>query len=395
VTLFDGQAVSSQEPLTRLKASLEATARTITYYAPIEWICFGKETIRFGEFEIRRLTVADMEAIFSDRIRRIFYPWARVSVAELAGYWFLIARETKQVVSPGRLLFHIQVRVDPHRPRFSTPIDRALSLLALGDWATLRPPAPDGKQQEAVDLDISEWPLPDLVPFVISVSTNCLEPPRRAPDTSVLSRIEDIDMQTGKTVERPNFQVDWDASKAEEFEQFLARALRALDEARPHKHQWVFVDVALRFLGRAFTSEGIESLLWDMTAIDALLGEDKPGTKARLSRRVGKMLGPRQKTEFEALYEIRSDLVHGNAEFKHKVLVRHLGAARELARLAMLWMLNYLAAAADATKPLNCPVPDRKDLLAILDGDTSALKKHGAVADALPKSFPSVKAWLR
>src|SRR5437870_1547727 len=56
-------------------------------------------------------------------------------------------------------------------------------------------------------------------------------------------------------------------------------------------------------------------------------------------------------------------------------------------------MLNYLAAVADATRRFNCPVPDRKDFLAILDGNPSALKKHGVVADALPKSFPKVKAW--
>jgi hypothetical protein len=138
---------------------------------------------------------------------------------------------------PGKSFFRLHVQVDPHRPRFSTPIDRALSLLALGDWATRRPPAPDRKCQKTADLDTPEWPLPELVPFVISVSTNCLEWPRRAPDTSVLNRIEDIDAQTGETVERPNFQVHWDAAKADEFEQLLERALRALDGVRPHESE--------------------------------------------------------------------------------------------------------------------------------------------------------------
>jgi len=136
--LFDDQPVQANEQLARFRSSLGARTRTITYYAPIEWVYFSKETIRFGEFEIRFLKTAEMEAIFSNRIRRIFYPWARVSVAELDGYWFLIAKETIPVDPPGKSFFRIP-GVDPHHPRFSTPIDRALSLLALGDWATRRP----------------------------------------------------------------------------------------------------------------------------------------------------------------------------------------------------------------------------------------------------------------
>jgi hypothetical protein len=380
--LLDGRPVPPNEQFAHFKASLEAPARTVTYYAPIEWVSFGKETIQFGEFEIRRLRTAEMEAIFSDRIRRIFYPWARISAAELDGYWFLISKEAEPVNPPGKIIIRIP-GVDPHRPRFSAPIDRALSLLALGDWATRRSPAPNGTPQETADIDTPKWPLPELVPFVMSVSTNYLESPRRSPDASVLSRDDD----------GPNFQVHWDAAKADEIEKLLASALRALDGIRRHEPHRAFVDVALRFLGMAFTSQGIESLLWSITTLDALLGENERGTKARLSARLGKMLGEAQKAKFEALYEIRSDLVHGN-EFKHKVLLHHLGTAREFARLAALWMLRYLATVAEATQRLNCSVPDRTELLAILDGNTAALNRHRAVADALPKSFPRVKAWL-
>lgn len=381
--LFDGQPVQANEQLARFRGSLEAQTRTITYYAPIEWVDFSKETIRFGEFEIRFLKTAQMESIFSNRIRRIFYPWARVSVAELDGYWFLIAKETMPVDPPGKSFFRIP-GVDPHRPRFSAPIDRALSLLALGDWTT-HPPAPDGKPQKTTaSLDTPKWPLPQLVPFVISVSKNPLERPRRAPDTSVLIRIEDIDAQTGETFERPYLPVHWDAAKADEFGQILATALHDLDRIRPHEQHWAFMGVALRFLGKAFTSEGIESLLWNMTAVDALLGENKPGVKKRLSQRVGKMLGEKQKAGFEILYEIRSDLVHGN-EFKHKVLSHHLFTASELARSAALWMLRYLSAVAESTQQFNCPIPDRKKLLANLDtlqgsqGNTPVSAAHSLI----------------
>ena len=393
--LLDGKVVQPEELLSRFQTAFEAKSQTVTHYVPIEWVSFGKEVICFGDFKIRQLTTAEMEAIFSDRIRRVFYPWARVNEAELAGYWFLIASETAPVDPPGKSIsFRIDVRVDPHRPRFSPPIDRALSLLAIGDWATRRP-LPAGKPREPMDLDTPEWPLPELVPFVISVSANPLERPRRAPDTSRLNRVDGIDAQTGETFDSPNFQVHWNAAKANEFERLLAKALRALDGIRPHQQEWAFMDVALRFLGRAFTSEGIESLLWNMTAVDALLGEDRRGTKALLSGRVGKMLGEPQKAKFKALYEIRSDLVHGNAEFKHKVLMHHLGTARELARLAAVWILQYLACVAEAAHGSGTPVPPRTDLLAILDGNEATRQRWPAVTGALPKSFPKVKAWLR
>lgn len=389
--LLDRRPVQPRKQLARFKASLEAKDRTVTYYAPIEWVNFGKDLIRFGEFEIRRLTTAEMELIFSDRIRRIFYPWAQVNVAELAGYWFLVAKEAAKIDPPGKSVFRFRVEVDPHHPRFSTPIDRALSLLALGDWVEPSPPQ-DGKPRRTPSLDKNEWPLPELVPFVIGVSTNFLEWPHAAPDTSVLNRIDGVGGQTGET--QPNFQVHWDAAKADEFEHLLVSALGALDAIRAYEQQWAFMGVALRFLSRAFTSQGIESLLWNITAVDALLGEDTGGIKKRLSGRIGRMLGEAQTSNFKALYEIRSDLVHGNPDFKHHVLVYHLGAAAKFARLAARWMLGYLAAVAAATQRLNCPVPDREDLLAILDGKPSALNRHRAVVDALPKSFPKVKAWL-
>ncbi len=232
------------------------------------------------------------------------------------------------------------------------------------------------------------------MPFVISVPANPLEWPRRAPDTSVLNRIDDIDAPTGETFDHPNFQVHWDVAKTDEFERLVTGALRAIGGIRPHQQEWAFMDIALKFLGRAFMSEGIESLLWNMTAVDALLGEDKRGTKARLSGRVGKILGEPQRVRFEALYEIRSDLVHGNAEFKHRVLLEHLGSARELARLVVLWILRYLGCVAEATQQCSLHVPTRVELLAILDGNQVTRGKWACVTAALPGSFPRVKEWL-
>lgn len=391
--LFDGQRVQADEVFARLQAAFEAKTQTITHYAPIEWVYFGKEAIRFGEFEIRRLSVDEMETIFRDRIRRVFYPWARVSTAELAGYWFLIAKETAPVDPPGSTVFRLNFRVDPHRPRFSAPIDRALSLLALADWS-MRHSTSSGEAGGPANFDALEWTLPQVVPFVVSVSDHLLVWPRRAPDTALLNRIDETDPQTGEVYGGPNFQIHWDTAEADAFEALLASTCDTLKGIRPRANEWRFMQVALHFLGRAFTSEGIESLLWNMTALDALLGDDKPGLKARLSARVGRILGESEREKCMTLYGIRSDLVHGNAEFKSDVHLGHLGTLREMARLVTLWMLRYLECVAIAVQESKCPVPNRADLVAILDGHAGAPSTHAVVAKALPRGFPKVNAWL-
>ncbi len=159
---FDGRDVQPECLRSHLQTAFEARSQTVTHYAPIEWVDFGKDAIPFGEFEIRRLTQAEMETAFSDRICRVFYPWARVNTKELAGYWFLIAKETVGLDRPGATIFRLSVRVDPHRPRLCPPIDRALGLLALGDW-TARPAPQAGRHQHTVGLNDSKWPLPELV----------------------------------------------------------------------------------------------------------------------------------------------------------------------------------------------------------------------------------------
>jgi len=175
--LLDCQNLQPDELLAGFQAAFGATTQTITHYVPIEWVDFGNETIRFGEFEIRRLSVAEMETIFRDRIHRVFYPWARVSTADLAGYWFLVARETGLVDPPGRMIIHLNFRVDPHRSRLSAAIDRALSRLALGDWSRHYTALTD-RTRGPTDPDTLEWPLPQLVPFVVSISDRLLDWPR-------------------------------------------------------------------------------------------------------------------------------------------------------------------------------------------------------------------------
>jgi hypothetical protein len=258
--LFEGKCQESDKVLSFLQTAFESDKARITYYAPIEWVYFGREVLRFGEFEIRRLAVPEMKIVFRDRVCRVFYPWARVSVEDPGGYWFLIVNEPVSVPPPGRIVIPVDERVDVFPPRFSKKLDKALSALALGDWLTWRSVESTGNREPE---HIGRWThrLPPLVPFAVTVSSNLLEWPRRAPDTSVLIRVSDDDGDSF----RPISGVGLDQSKTDELQRFLEEVVQDLNLIPESLRPWI--ETAMKYLGRAFMTEGVESLLWSIIGI--------------------------------------------------------------------------------------------------------------------------------
>ena len=390
--LFGGQEVQPAGVFERFRSAFEATTQTKTHIAPIEWVYFGKERIKFGDFEIRHLSDSELNSLLDSAVRRVFYPWAYVDPSKLSGYWFLIAKETGAVDPPGRTLLHVPApRVSPSYSRYPRAIEEALRVLALSDWIETSP-----LRKGTEKLGFSPWdgPMPVCIPFVISVSDHLLDWPRRAPDTSGLERLQVADPKTGEVLESPNFQVHWDPTRADEFESLLASLCITLERIRPHLGQWAFVATALNFLLKGFTSDGLEHLLWDVTCLDALLGDDGRGATRRLSERVRNVLGEMVKESFERIYQIRCDLVHGHAEYKGEVFLGHLSDARQMARLTALWMLHFLECLASAAEGSQSPLPGRKHLLKILDGNAGVRQMHDALCKSLPASFPQIDAWL-
>ena len=155
----------------------------------------------------------------------------------------------------------------------------------------------------------------------------------------------------------------------------------------------------MSFLVKGFFSKGLEQLLWHITALEALFGEDRPGLTQLMARRVALVLGETetQKKEisnhFEELYKLRSRLVHGS-ELKSEVWEGQLKVARDLTRRSLLWFLSFLV---EFSKVGKCLPPEilaeRKELLAVIDSHSGAIIQLAKILKSVSPSFPAVKAW--
>jgi hypothetical protein len=136
-------------------------------------------------------------------------------------------------------------------------------------------------------------------------------------------------------------------------------------------------DRAGRYLVKGFFAEGFEQLLWHITAIDALLGDDAPGAANRLARRVAAILGSTRNEQsmirerFRELYDFRSRFVHG-APIEKQALTDHLRDARETARAMLVWFLAFLTHIHDVMRREGLQVPTRKVLLQMIDLNSRA-----------------------
>jgi len=136
---------------------------------------------------------------------------------------------------------------------------------------------------------------------------------------------------------------------------------------------WPFFRVALEYLVKAILTDPYhspaEQLLWHVTALEALLGrrEDEQ-LVCSMARRLGWLLGANARDErkrisynFRKLYEVRSDLVHGNPWKDYSTLYLYL--ARNLARRACL---RYAQLAASCTRE-ETSLPNREQIIAALN----------------------------
>jgi hypothetical protein len=159
------------------------------------------------------------------------------------------------------------------------------------------------------------------------------------------------------------------------------------------------IEVGLGFLAKAFFTNGVEQLLWHITTIEALFGENSGGITERLARRVSRVLGNTEvkRTEirksFRGLYETRSKLVHGTST-PNVVQAGHLRTARQFARSLMLWFVRWLDEIALRADGDPARLPKRRDLLQFLDLESDSRSHIKWLAESMPSEFPRVSDWL-
>jgi hypothetical protein len=372
-----------------LQAELPRRESIIKHLALIEYVYFHKPRMDFGRYEITRFSKKELDCLLENDIRADFYPWAAVPTSELARYWWLVVSETRPtraIWRAGRISVSFEDLDIVHRyyTELPPPIEQVLKELALFSW----------RAPWATDAD-PRWE-PCRIPFCLRVDDHLTTAPSGPRvDTSALETEPEFDHANKEVGERPAIRLHFNEAEADAFERLARSEGTRLHAALSSTWSRPLVEVASNFFAKAFVSDGLEQLLWHITTIEALVGERAEGLTERLARRLAEALGASDseresiRKRFRELYEFRSELVHGRTP-KAEVLTRHLFEAREFARNLLRWYLRLLddiqkAAGAAASQG---DMPDRREILRLLDLETEGVRKARWLLPALPATFP-------
>ena len=415
-TFFKGSETPC-DLLERYKRAFRCRHVQTKYLAPLEFVRFPKRELKFSGFEIRRFDRKELDKIVGNDVNRVFYPHAfldKDTLDALQEYWFIVAKVEEEPRRLGYLYYSaadaaaVKGHVYVEYTRFPPAIERVLARLVLFDWV--------GDPKDPLTYSGQDGsPFGFKIPFVLRVDDNDLKGPESAPDRSKLKSygIKYVDPDTGEEHNAHHVIFDLNESRAAAFEQCVQRADECLRHLEKKKHdtklpyldtldtRWPFLKVAMGNLIKAFFTEELEQLLWHITALEALLGEER-GIRKSIAKRSAAIVGTtkkertRLKKQFEDLYDLRCDLVHGN-RFEQDIHRKQLFEARMMALRITIWFVNYLGEIAARIKQGSWKgdVPDREDLLVLLDRriGNADQKRLQAILGDLPTEFPSAPDW--
>lgn len=180
------------------------------------------------------------------------------------------------------------------------------------------------------------------------------------------------------------------------FRRVLKKAKRLIDSLENNFSELEYLNIAFGYMIKGFFSEGLEGLVYNTVALEALLGEKGKEVNETLKRRLSVILGDTEnerknvRKKFGELYDFRCTLLHGS-KFKKPVYEDHLREARDLIRETLLWYLHCLNFFKSKSKPL----PTRSDILTLIDLDKGYLSMIKGFLGSLPKNFPNVQNWSK
>ena len=319
---FNGRPVESGDVLARYRGAMGASEHTITWLAPLEGVEFSQDRLDCDGFEFRRFSRGELDGLFCNSAREVFFEQAYIDSRELVPYWFVCVTKTSGRQDWGEIVF--DARMGVRFSDFPSELEAALRRLALFDWQRYAmfssptrmaklPVRRKGPQKQVEGAwDASFYP---GLPFVLTLSDSLTASPERGPDLSSLQWMPDNDPETGEDRgERPALWIRLNDLETCKFEEVVRRSGTLVSKLIPYREQWRFIDVAMGFLLKTLGTTGLEQLLWNMAAIEATVGENRMGSVTEvLATRTSRILGHADVNRaFRALYGFRSNLVHGN-----------------------------------------------------------------------------------
>lgn len=381
-TLANGQAVDAAVVWRQLEQVRDRSDNSgYRYLIPLDGVDFegARQEYDLGPCWLRRFSPAELATVLEQENAALFFSHALVDLAAASEYWYFDIAAAAIENADLRELFGW--KLPTRRNRYPPAVMEVLEAVALWPWEDEgdanpipwhhKKHRPHGSWQGC------------CIPFVLTQPKSLIMRPWTAPNIAGIRR-EDVMYEDDTVGERLAY--DWFVD-AEAFVAHTRALLRLREQVSAVGQRWRFVDVSADFLVHAFLTNGLDQLLGNIVAIEALFGEDTQGLVRLVRGRLMFALGQtsdeekRIKFAFDQLYKVRSSLVHGAEDYHdNEVMGAHALEARRLARAAFAWTLQYLAALATLT-----PVPSRAELLSLLDVPAGRVRQFYGV---LPSSFP-------
>ena len=373
----------------------ERTVKKITIRT-INAIDFHEDLIDFGDFKIQKFSKDELDALLDQEVCEAFYPHAVVDTSMLSCFWHITeecvepkAKENLRVIELG-FTWEETFRVQRTFP------DGTLQLLALFDWGNASTHSSPERKKEAF------WFIPFNMAFKHTVSSDLVKQPNGSPDLAKLYLKTYLD-SNGEEIEGPGSEVYLTDSNLSVFKDVVKIAQDLLKDIDLKKCKWEFLDLAMGSLAKAFLADEIEQLLWNMVALEALIGERNETTE-RMRRRLGLIWGERDKKKIDEisrevgeLYKLRSSLVHGSkfsGDGRGENYIYHddLRLARDYARKTVLWYICCLSYIHREMKKGSIPFekyPKREKIVLLLDYQIQRFE-HEGITVKMPENFPVI-----
>jgi hypothetical protein len=387
--ISEGKPLNVDEVFERLSSVFGTRTIKIINLRLIEEVYFPEAAIDFGGFGIQCFSKAELDELVDNRLNSVFYPHAQLDTGKLSHYWFIREEKYKRAVEKDLFLEDLGITWDELFRVSRTFPDMVMQLLTLFDWETKWIPETDDLKQDRGWLRFS-------TPIKLCMTDDIFETPYPCPNLSGLQFSPYYDALTGEEIgEAPSFLIDLEKEELERLRSIVIKVQGFVNNVDLGECGWGFLNIAMGYLAKAFTTDGLEQLLWHMTVLDALFGESNEvvgSLKRRLPNIFGRTEPEKKKIRktIDELYTFRSDLVHGNV-FKNEIFQGHLREARRIARNSLVWFLEFLTTIHEELTRANIPMknyPKRKQFLFLLDSEKSDIERFKILIQSLPKDFP-------
>ncbi len=332
----------------RIDACFRMSERRLVHLCPFD-VADTLPDLKLGAAHVRTFTLAELEAVLdAPRLRRWTVDWS-IDADKLSELQWLVVEEDAAVPpEPGRRslpFIYLPIdqwgrgRINPHASRFPKPVQEVLFIILLAAWEDWNGSFADdwrGFQipwSHTIDPDLAVRPLP-----LPSIEGFAWQPDPREDDED-RERLAHYSRDASANEVEAIINLLWDLWEAGRTSELFSAPI-------------------VHFLVTAFVNKGIDEFMAHVSSIEAALGlswdhrnSERPpsavrpginGTRRMIHRMTALLDDETAATEFDRLFQVRSQFVHGRA--MDDVPVSDLVAARRLARRVAVAILGLAAA---------------------------------------------------